>query len=105
MTTSSGKPSIDEQAIDSSWESQEAAEPEAAALVASAAAGDEDEPAPIYGVGVPYGGNDRTEEIEPIALDMPFSPEDGKLNDWNGGRGIYFQDPDGHVLELMTVPQ
>ena len=20
-------------------------------------------------------------------------------------RGLYFQDPDGHVLELMTVPQ
>jgi len=36
----------------------------------------------------------------------PWSLEDGKLNDWNnGGRGIYFQDPDGHVLELMTVPQ
>ena len=28
-----------------------------------------------------------------------------KLNDWNGGRGVYFRDPDGHVLELMTVPQ
>jgi hypothetical protein len=21
------------------------------------------------------------------------------------GRGVYFRDPDGHVLELMTVPQ
>jgi catechol 2,3-dioxygenase-like lactoylglutathione lyase family enzyme len=29
----------------------------------------------------------------------------GKLNDWNGGRGVYFKDPDGHILELMTVPQ
>ena len=35
----------------------------------------------------------------------PWSLEDGKLNDWNGGRGVYFKDPDGHVLELMTVPQ
>ena len=35
----------------------------------------------------------------------PWSIEDGKLNDWNAGRGIYFRDPDGHVLELMTVPQ
>jgi catechol 2,3-dioxygenase-like lactoylglutathione lyase family enzyme len=35
----------------------------------------------------------------------PGSLEDGKLNDWNGGRGVYFRDPDGHVLELMTVPQ
>ena len=35
----------------------------------------------------------------------PWSLEDAKLNDWNGGRGFYFKDPDGHVLELMTVPQ
>src|SRR3954466_13555830 len=35
----------------------------------------------------------------------PWSLEDGRLNDWNGGRGVYFKDPDGHVLELMTVPQ
>jgi catechol 2,3-dioxygenase-like lactoylglutathione lyase family enzyme len=35
----------------------------------------------------------------------PWSLEDGKLNDWNGGRGVYFKDPDGHILELMTVPQ
>ena len=42
--------------------------------------------------------------------DMPFGGapgrfEDGKLNDWNGGRGVYFKSPDGHVLELMTVAQ
>jgi len=35
----------------------------------------------------------------------PWSLDDGKLNDWNGGRGVYFKDPDGHILELMTVPQ
>ena len=35
----------------------------------------------------------------------PRSLEDGKLNDWGGGRGFYFKDPNGHVLELMTVPQ
>ena len=35
----------------------------------------------------------------------PWSLTDGKLNDWGGGRGFYFTDPDGHVLELMTVPQ
>jgi len=35
----------------------------------------------------------------------PWSTEDGKLNDWGGGRGLYFKDPDGHLLELMTVPQ
>jgi catechol 2,3-dioxygenase-like lactoylglutathione lyase family enzyme len=35
----------------------------------------------------------------------PWSLDDGKLNDWGGGRGVYFKDLDGHVLELMTVPQ
>jgi catechol 2,3-dioxygenase-like lactoylglutathione lyase family enzyme len=35
----------------------------------------------------------------------PWSIEDGELNNWNGGRGVYFKDRDGHILELMTVPQ
>ena len=35
----------------------------------------------------------------------PWSLDDGKLNDWNGGRGVYFKDSNGHVLELMTMPQ
>jgi catechol 2,3-dioxygenase-like lactoylglutathione lyase family enzyme len=35
----------------------------------------------------------------------PWALEDAKLNDWNGGRGVYFKDLDGHILELMTVPQ
>jgi catechol 2,3-dioxygenase-like lactoylglutathione lyase family enzyme len=35
----------------------------------------------------------------------PWSIDDGELNDWNSGRGFYFKDRDGHILELMTVPQ
>jgi catechol 2,3-dioxygenase-like lactoylglutathione lyase family enzyme len=35
----------------------------------------------------------------------PRHLDNGKLNDWGGGRGVYFRNPDGHVLELMTVPQ
>jgi catechol 2,3-dioxygenase-like lactoylglutathione lyase family enzyme len=35
----------------------------------------------------------------------PWSAGDGKLNDWGGGRGVYFRTPDGHLYELMTVPQ
>jgi catechol 2,3-dioxygenase-like lactoylglutathione lyase family enzyme len=35
----------------------------------------------------------------------PWSLNDGKLNHWNGGRGFYFEDINGHVLELMTVAQ
>ena len=45
-------------------------------------------------------------KIEKIAYgSAPWSLEDGKLNNWNGGHGVYFRDPNGHVLELMTVPQ
>jgi catechol 2,3-dioxygenase-like lactoylglutathione lyase family enzyme len=35
----------------------------------------------------------------------PWSANDAKLNDWGGGKGVYFKVPDGHLLELMTVPQ
>ncbi|HSR78683.1 MAG TPA: VOC family protein [Xanthobacteraceae bacterium] len=35
----------------------------------------------------------------------PRSLEDVKLNAWNGGRGFYYKDHDGHVIELMTMPQ
>ena len=32
----------------------------------------------------------------------PFSSDDGRINRWNGGRGVYFRDPGGHLLELLT---
>ena len=32
----------------------------------------------------------------------PFSPEDKEINHWNGGRGVYFRDPAGHLLEILT---
>jgi catechol 2,3-dioxygenase-like lactoylglutathione lyase family enzyme len=35
----------------------------------------------------------------------PWSAEDGKLNHWGGGKGVYFRTADRHLLELMTVPQ
>jgi catechol 2,3-dioxygenase-like lactoylglutathione lyase family enzyme len=35
----------------------------------------------------------------------PAERANGKLNSWGGGRGVYFDTPDGHVLELMTVAQ
>jgi catechol 2,3-dioxygenase-like lactoylglutathione lyase family enzyme len=34
----------------------------------------------------------------------PGDRENGKLNNWNGGRGVYFCDPNGHILELLTRP-
>jgi catechol 2,3-dioxygenase-like lactoylglutathione lyase family enzyme len=32
----------------------------------------------------------------------PYSLEDGQINHRHGGRGFYFKDPNGHVLELLT---
>ena len=32
----------------------------------------------------------------------PGSPTDGQINTRHGGRGLYFADPDGHLLEIMT---
>ena len=42
--------------------------------------------------GIPYGSG-------------PFSHTDGKINKRRGGRGFYFEDPNGHLLEVMTVPE
>lgn len=44
----------------------------------------------IEAEGIPYGSG-------------PFSLEDMKLNHRSGGRGVYFRDPNGHILELLTV--
>jgi catechol 2,3-dioxygenase-like lactoylglutathione lyase family enzyme len=42
--------------------------------------------------GIPYGSE-------------PFSHTDGRINKRRGGRGFYFEDPNGHLLEVMTVPE
>lgn len=44
----------------------------------------------IQAEGIPYGSG-------------PGSLEDMDINHRGGGRGVYFRDPDGHVLELLTV--
>jgi catechol 2,3-dioxygenase-like lactoylglutathione lyase family enzyme len=33
----------------------------------------------------------------------PSSQDDGKINNLYGGRGVYFKDPNGHVLEIITA--
>lgn len=43
------------------------------------------------------------------ALDLeywadPFRQEPGEINTRDGGRGVYFDDPNGHILELLTRP-
>ena len=34
----------------------------------------------------------------------PFRREEGRINHNDGGRGVYWEDPDGHKLEIITVP-
>lgn len=34
----------------------------------------------------------------------PGGQREGEINTNDGGRGVYFDDPDGHRLELLTVP-
>lgn len=43
----------------------------------------------IQAAGIPYGSG-------------PYALTDGQFNYRRGGRGVYFRDPDGHVLELLT---
>lgn len=35
----------------------------------------------------------------------PDSHTDGRINTRRGGRGFYFEDPYGHLLEVMTVSE
>ena len=34
----------------------------------------------------------------------PGQKQEGKINRHYGGRGVYFQDPSGHLLEIITKP-
>lgn len=34
----------------------------------------------------------------------PGQHQPGRINHNDGGRGVYFEDPDGHIMELLTVP-
>lgn len=107
VTTSSGKPPLDEQGHDSGWAAasdnptagpdqhaserhgsgRDASESDAldpptqrqpARTDAPSEAEVEPEREGMFGAAVPYGGDDRTEEIDPVALDVPFAPEERK---------------------------
>lgn len=91
MTTPSGKPPFDEQPLDSRLDPSDdgpkggpdsSREPPTQRQPTSGAAppagGAASGAAPLYGTVVPYGGDDRTEEIDPVALDAPFTPEQSK---------------------------
>jgi len=34
----------------------------------------------------------------------PGRSKPGEINRHDGGRGVYFADPDGHLLEMITTP-
>jgi catechol 2,3-dioxygenase-like lactoylglutathione lyase family enzyme len=34
----------------------------------------------------------------------PYRREPDQINTWDGGRGLYFDDPNGHLLEIITRP-
>ena len=34
----------------------------------------------------------------------PGRTKQGEINRRDGGRGVYFEDPDGHLLEILTRP-
>lgn len=34
----------------------------------------------------------------------PHKNRPGEVNDHDGGRGVYWEAPDGHLLEIITVP-
>jgi catechol 2,3-dioxygenase-like lactoylglutathione lyase family enzyme len=34
----------------------------------------------------------------------PARTKPGEINRHYGGRGLYFEDPDGHLLEIITTP-
>jgi len=44
----------------------------------------------VKGEGIAYGSGPRT-------------PADMTINHRSGGRGFYFKDPDGHLLEVLTA--
>lgn len=45
--------------------------------------------------------------IEQLGIDYwadPARTKPSEINRHDGGRGIYFEDPDGHLLEIITRP-
>jgi catechol 2,3-dioxygenase-like lactoylglutathione lyase family enzyme len=34
----------------------------------------------------------------------PFRNQPERINHWDDGRGLYFDDPNGHLLEIITRP-
>lgn len=39
-----------------------------------------------------------------IVLAHPGRETRDQINTWDDGRGVYFEDPNGHLLEVITRP-
>ena len=46
----------------------------------------------------------RIEEARLTYYADPARRQPGEINRLYGGRGVYFEDPDGHVMEVITQP-
>ena len=46
----------------------------------------------------------RIRERAPEIWADPARTQPGQINHHFGGRGVYFHDPDGHLLEVITQP-
>lgn len=85
--------------------------PDGARFVAPASAGSD----PNAGRSHHYAFHVSDEEFDAIFARVkakelaygsgPFNHTDGKIYSRRGGRGFYFEDPNGHLLEVMTVPE
>jgi catechol 2,3-dioxygenase-like lactoylglutathione lyase family enzyme len=70
---------------------------------------------PEIGLSLHYAFHVGEKEFEAIlsrvkAKAIPYGSEpdshtDSRINTRRGGRGFYFEDPNGHLLEVMTVPE
>ncbi len=47
---------------------------------------------------------DRIRERELSYWADPGQEQHGEINTRDGGRGVYWEDPDGHLLEIITRP-
>jgi hypothetical protein len=34
----------------------------------------------------------------------PFQRQEGQINTNDGGRDLYWDDPSGHIVEIITIP-
>jgi len=47
------------------------------------------------------------DRIQALGLEYwadPFRKKPGEINHWDDGRGVYFDDPNGHLIEAITRP-